>query len=394
MGYFIVRQSLCSNWFTAGEKVAEFEKEFSKKFNAKYSVMVNSGSSANLLMLAAMKKYYGWEDGDEVVLSVVGFPTTLSSILLNNLTPVFVDIELDTLNMYTESQLRNKFTSKTKAIFVSPVLGNPPNLYKLMSYNNKDHYFIPKHKGSNNIKLIIDGCDSLGTKFLDIDLYYFADIVSCSMYATHHITTGEGGMVSSHNPDLIKIVRSMSTWGRECSCTGSKNIEGCKNRFSDWLGTGDIIDHRYVFSNIGYNLKPLDMQGALGLSQLKKFDDFKKKRQYNFSAISFLYKRYIKGIKIPKATPHSDVSWFGVPIICQTKELKEKLVRHLEDNGIQTRHYFAGNILLHPAYKHLGNWKKYPNANEVLKRVFFVGCAPQYNNQVLEYIEKVLKEFK
>ena len=373
-------------WFTCGEKVAEFEKAFSKKFDSKYSVMVNSGSSANLLMIAALKKYYGWKDRDKILISTVGFPTTVSAIILNNLEPVFMDIELDTLNMDLSEKSYYKYMhiENIKAIFISPVLGNPPPIQYWKTFEN------------SRIKVVLDGCDSLGTKAYGSSLNIFSDVVSNSFYPTHTITTGEGGMISSNNKEIINIARSMSWWGRDCICSGSNNMltsGSCNNRFSDWLGTGDIIDHRYIFSNIGYNLKPLDLQGALGLSQLEKFDEIEERRKVSFSTISTLYKKYIPNIRIPEGQYECDVSWFAVPIICQTKEVKEKLVKYLEDNGIQTRHYFAGNILLHPAYKHLGNYKDYPNANEVLKRVFFVGCAPHYNDEVFNYIESILKEF-
>jgi len=374
-------------WFTSGEKVAEFENAFSKKISVNNSVMVNSGSSANLVMIAAMKKFYGWKDGDRILVSAVGFPTTVSAIVLNNLEPVFMDIELDTLNMDLSEKSYYKYIHRgkhIKAIFISPVLGNPPPIQYWKTFED------------SMIKVVLDGCDSLGTKVHGLPLSVFSDAVSHSFYPTHHITTGEGGMISSHKKDIIKIARSMSWWGRDCTCVGDQNLlpnGSCNKRFASWLPNTDRIDHRYVFTNMGYNLKPLDMQGALGLSQLTKLDDLEKKRKYNFSIISALYKKYIDGIKIPEATSKADVSWFAIPIICLTKELKQKLVRHLEDNGIQTRHYFAGNILLHPAYEHLGNWEDFPNSNEVLKRVFFVGCAPQYNWEVFEYIEKVLKGF-
>lgn len=374
---------LNGNWIVSGEKVEKFQKEFSQKFNVDYSHMVNSGSSANLVMITALKKRFRWQDGDEVIVSPVGFTTTIAPLIQNNLKPVFIDIEFNTLNFDVEL-LEDAITKKTKAIFVSPVLGNPPDMDVIREICDR-----------HNILLIGDNCDSLGTKYngKHITDYYFS--WTCSFYPAHHISTGEGGMVSSNDKNFMDLVRSISWWGRDCYCVGAANTlcQGtCGRRFDYWLENYDgIIDHKYIYSNIGYNLKPLDLQGAVGSIQLTKLDEISRKRKYNKSVIENAFIEYA-GTKKVEVLPNAEPCWFGVPILCKDQNEKEWLVSHLEGNRIQTRNYFGGNILLHPAYKNIGNYADYPNANKTLDRVFFVGCTPLYNDAVLDYIVEVIKK--
>ena len=371
-------------WITSGEQVAAFQDAFAKKYNTKYAHMVNSGSSANLVMITALKKHLGWQDGDEVIVSPVGFPTTIAPLVQNNLVPVFVDIELNTLNFDVDF-IESKITDRTRAIFVSPVLGNPPDMKYLQSIC-----------WEHNIELIGDNCDSLGTTIdgTSITDYYYS--WSCSFYPAHHISTGEGGMVCSNDEELIKTARSISWWGRDCYCVGSSNTLSCGTcgkRFDYWLNDYDgIVDHKYVFTNMGYNLKPLDLQGAIGLEQLKKVDQIDILRnQYKNRLDKALKKK--EGFTTINTLPGVVPSWFGTPVFCETPELKEFFVAHLEANHIQTRNYFSGNILLHPGYKHLDDHKKYPYSNLALSNVFFLGCSPLWTEEVLQYIEKVIEEF-
>jgi len=381
----IIESIMFGSWISSGEKVNKFEAVFSKKFNHRASLMVNSGSSANLIMIAALKKYFKWDDNSEIILSIVGYPTTLSSIIVNNLKPVFVDIEFDTLNFDVE-QIESKITKQTKAIFISPALGNPPNFDKLIELSKK-----------YNIELILDNCDSLGSKWKDKYLTDYTIASTCSFYASHHISTGEGGMISSNTPKIITIARSMTSWGRACKCVGTENLlpNGvCNKRFQKWFPEQDIIiDHRYIYENIGFNCKPLDLQGAIGLVQIEKFDEVYRKRIENKETIQIILENNLNKIKIINEINNGTTSWFGVPIICKEKEYKTKLVKYLESNKIQTRNYFSGNVLLHPAYKHLDNWELYPNANEVLQRVFFMGCSPSYNEDTFDYINEITKKY-
>ena len=372
-------------WIVSGEKVSEFQDAFSKRFNVKYSHMVNSGSSANLVMVTAAKKYYKWQDGDEIIVSPVGFPTTIAPIIQNGMKPVFIDIELETLN-FDVSKIEEKINSKTRAIFVSPVLGNPPNMDVIVDICNK-----------HGLTLLGDNCDSLGSLWNGRLITDYYDTWTTSFYPAHHISTGEGGMVCSDNEDFIKEARSISWWGRDCYCVGSNNLlecGTCGKRFDNWLENYDgIIDHKYLFTNIGYNLKPLDLQGAIGLEQLKKFDMLESKRREYKETIQKYIEDNIPGARVINATENSDPSWFGVPIYCESQDMKELLVSHFESNKVQTRNYFSGNILLHPGYKHLDDYKQYPNSNLALSNVFFIGCSPLYNEKVLNYIEGVCKKW-
>ena len=376
---------LTGKWLVSGEQVAKFQWAFGHKFNVKHCHMVNSGSSANLTMVAALKKHLGWKDGDQVIVSPVGFPTTIAPLVQNGLVPVFVDIEMKTLN-FDLDHVEKWITDKTVAIFVSPVLGNPPDMDRIKAMCEK-----------HGIRLIGDNCDSLGTKWdgkLLTDYYY---AWTTSFYPAHHISTGEGGMVCSDDEQLINTARSISWWGRDCRCVGAANLLACGtcgNRFDKWLeGYNGIIDHKYLFTNMGYNLKPLDMQGAIGIEQLKKIDEIDVKRRVNFARIKHLFEKYIPGVRVAENLLLADPSWFGVPLITDTPELKEKLQAFCEENKIQTRNYFAGNILLHPGYKHLDDASKYPNANKALSNVFFVGCPPHYGEEVFAYYESVMQKW-
>ena len=372
-------------WLASGENVRKFERRFSKKFNHSDSVMVNSGSSANLVMIAAIKKVLGWEDGDEILLSPVGFPTTIAPVVQHNLKPVFVDIDKETLNIDKEL-LEKKITDKTRAIFISPVLGNSPNFDRLLEI--KDKY---------NIELIMDNCDSLGSKWKGKLLTDYTIASSCSFYPAHHITTGEGGMVSSNNKQIVIEARSFAWWGRDCYCVGSANLLACGtcgNRFDKWLKDYDeIVDHKYIFTNMGYNLKPLDLQGAMGVVQLEKFDEIHKRRRNSKKKLHKIIEENVSGVYLPNELEHAETSWFGTPIVCDNKKQKDKLVKYFEDMKMQTRNYFAGNILLHPGYRHLDDYSKYPNSNKVLDKVFFIGASPHYDDVIFDYINERLEEF-
>ena len=377
----IVDNVLNGNWIVSGNAVEKFQQEFSKKFNVKYSHMVNSGSSANLVMITALKKRFRWKDGDEIIVSPVGFPTTIAPIIQNKLVPKFVDIEFETLN-FDVKKIEKEISDRTKAIFVSPVLGNPPDLEEIKRICNK-----------HGLLLIGDNCDSLGSKFNNIFIHEYYYSWTCSFYPAHHITTGEGGMICTNDQHLNDLARSISWWGRDCYCVGVNNTLSCGTcgkRFDYWLENYDgIIDHKYIYGNIGYNLKPLDLQGAIGSIQLNKFDDISFKRKVNKKTIEELILSHIK-TKAVTVLNNSEPCWFGIPIVCKEQGQKELLVAHFESNKIQTRNYFGGNILFHPAYKHLDDYKKYPNANKTLDLVFFLGCSPAYNQKVMDFLKEVI----
>ena len=377
-------------WAVAGEYVNKFESEFSKYLGLNDSVMVNSGSSADLILVAAAKERYKWKDGDGIIVSPVGFPTTISSITLNNLKPIFVDIEFETLNSdnYLIEQALS-LNNNVKAIFVSPVLGNPPDIDHLTYLSKKF-----------DVRILMDGCDSLGSTWNGRHLASYSSASSCSFFPSHHCSTLQGGMISSDDKSLTSIAYSMATWGKACWCSGSGNMlpNGCcGKRFSNWLPLEQdlIVDHRYVFTtDKAYNLRPIDMQGALGLVQMKKLEFIHSARKNAYERISKNILQYLKDVQLAKSFPKSDPSWFGVALICPSYDYKRKLISHFEANGIQTREYFAGNILVQPGYQHLGNASEYPNAQNVLRKVFFIGNAPFLTEEHFNHIEKVMKNFK
>lgn len=377
---------LTGKWLVTGEEVAKFQWKFARKFGVKWAHMVNSGSSANLVMVAALKKYYGWGNDSEIIVSPVGFPTTIAPIVQNGMKATFADIELDTLN-FDLDEVYHKIKRNTVAIFVSPVLGNPPDMDDLRDMCD-----------DAGVILIGDNCDSLGTKWNGKWLTDYYAAWSTSFYPAHHITTGEGGMVCSNNEQLINFARQFSWWGRDCVCVGAANLKpcgSCGKRFDTWLAPEyeGVVDHKYLFTQMGYNLKPLDMQGAMGSVQLDKFDEIHSRRRESYARISEIIKCCVPEVEVIGNLGEAEVSWFGVPILCDTAETKAKLQKHFEDHKIQTRNYFAGNILIHPGYKHLDDFKRYPNANQALDRVFFVGAAPHYNLEIFDYFERVLKQW-
>ena len=381
----ILKSFLKGKWLASGEEVNKFERKFSKKFGKKASLMVNSGSSANLVMIAALKKKFGWQDGDEIIVSCVGFPTTIAPIVQNGLKPVFVDINFTDLN-WNVDEIEEKISTKTRGVFSSPVLGNPYNFDTILDVCER-----------YKIQLISDNCDSLGTKWDGKYLTDYSISASCSFYPAHHICTGEGGMISSDDEELISLARSLSWWGRDCYCVGQQNLLSCGvcgKRFSKWIKKYDgIIDHKYVYSQMGYNLKPMDFQGAIGSVQMDKQDEIHQLRRKNKLLIQEHFEK-IDGVRSVGELPEAETSWFGVPIICDSKKIKNDLTKHLESNKIQTRNYFAGNILMHPGYSHLDYYKNYPNACKVLDLVFFVGCSPTITSPMIDYIGTITSKFK
>lgn len=373
---------LFGQWLSAGEAVRKFELEFARKLGQRHALMVNSGSSANLVLINAAKQRFNWTDGDEIIASVVGFPTTTAPVVQAGLKCVFVDIEMDSLN-FDLDKVESAITPRTRAILVSPVLGNAPDFDRLVK--------ICQDRG---LVFLLDDCDSLGSTWDGKLLNSYAFASSNSFYSSHHLCTGEGGMVVSDDADYMKIARSIAWWGRDCTCVGKANLlkdGSCGERFKKWLPDYDeVIDHRYVFTQMGYNLKPLDLQGAIGSVQLSRFDEIHERRAASYARISSILRKHLD-IVVPGSHPKARTSWFGVPLVCNSKEQKQRLVKHLEDAKIQTRNYFAGNLLLQPGYRHLGDYRDFPNANKVLDQVFFIGAAPHYTEAVFQYIEDVVE---
>lgn len=394
--YIVAVKSILDGWLGLGKSASHFESMFPKRMGNKFGILTNSGSSANLLMYSALlSKELGFPKGTKVLTPVAGFPTTINPIFQLGFEPVFVDIELNTLNINLE-QCENLIREHDiKVISFAHVLGNPPNMEHIM-------YLVDKY----NMILFEDCCDALGSKYNGRLLGSFGLMSSCSFYPAHHMTLGEGGFVSTNSTDVHTILRSLRDWGRGCYCQGaaanSLQCGTCGKRFSPWLdGMDDIIDHKYTYDQIGYNLKPIEMQAAIGLEQLKKLDNIIDRRKMNFWRMNDIYAIHKKHFILPKATENSDPSWFAYPITIKPDApfTREKYINYLESKKIQTRPYFAGNILLQPGYREVA--KKYsnsakddfPNATYVTLNTFFHGVSPTITDEQLDYIQNVVDDF-
>jgi CDP-6-deoxy-D-xylo-4-hexulose-3-dehydrase len=314
----------------------------------------------------------------------MGFPTTVNPIIQNNLSPVLVDVNLDTYDAINE-RLVEAISPKTKAIMMAHTLGNPFNLELVLDLC-KEH----------NLWLIEDSCDALGSTYNGKRTGSFGDLATISFYPAHHITTGEGGAVLVKSPLVKKQAESFRDWGRDCYCeTGHDNT--CKKRFEWQLGELPYgYDHKYIYSHIGYNLKATDIQAALGVSQLQKLDRFIERRRENFNyLLSGL--NDIEGLQMPKATKNSEPSWFGFPITLDPNHPvdREELLRFLDERKIGTRLMFAGNITRQPAYSKtdfriVGDLT---NSDVVMRRSFWLGVYPGLNERMLEYVVDSVREF-
>lgn len=389
-------ESLLKGWLAMGTDSITFEKKFPSYFGKSHGVLTNSGSSANLLMMAAMtsKRLYDLPKGTKVIVPVAGFPTTLNPILQFGFKPVFVDIEVDTLNLNIEQVAEAAKDPSVKIITFAHVLGNPPNMNEVMKIVNQ-----------HDLILLEDCCDALGSTYDGQPLGSFGQMASCSFFPAHHITMGEGGFVSTKDKEQEKVVRSFREWGRGCYCVGKKaNLckkGSCGVRFSEWLPAlpNEIFDHKFVYEEIGFNLKPIELQSSIGLAQLDKLDHIHERRRENYRNLFKVFEKYEEFLHLPRATPLSNPSWFSFPMtIKDNSPFKRKdITGFLEDNKIQTRTYFAGNILLQPAYTHLNNVEesisKYPVATKVTTDTFFVGASPVITREQIDYIGSVVDKF-
>ena len=388
-------ETLLDGWLVLGKKGISFENTFPKFVNKQHGILTNSGSSSNLIMMSALtsKRLYNLPKGTKVITPIAGFPTTINPIFQLGFTPLFVDIDLDTLNLNIE-QVEEQAKKGAKVITFAHVLGNPPNMDELMRVI-KEYDLI----------LLEDCCDALGSTYNDEPLGSFGEFASCSFYPAHHITMGEGGFVACKTHQQEIVARSFREWGRGCYCVGMKagllKNGSCGNRFANWLPAlpDEIFDHKYVYDEIGYNLKPIEVQAAMGLEQIKKLPDIKKRRNYNHERLCNIFRKYEDYFIIPKATENSDPSWFAFALtIKDNNKFKRKdIVNFLESNKIQTRPYFAGNIMLQPAYEGLMDVedviKKFPNARKVTTDTFFLGTSPVIFEEQLNYIEETVDKF-
>jgi CDP-6-deoxy-D-xylo-4-hexulose-3-dehydrase len=376
-------------WLTAGRYADEFESGFAEYFGLSDAILVNSGSSANLVALTTLTSPMLGEKrlrpGDEVITAAAGFPTTVAPIVQNGLVPVFVDVEIGTYNVLP-SQVEEALSPKTRAIFLAHTMGNPFNLTSIMDLAQK-----------NDLWVIEDNCDALGSRYQDRLTGTFGNIASTSFYPAHHITMGEGGCVVTDSEDLARIARSFRDWGRDCYCSGGEN-NTCGKRFTQQFGSLPYgYDHKYVYSHIGYNLKVTDMQAAVGVAQLEKLDSFIGKRKANFKTIYSGLKRYEECLILPEATPGSDPSWFGFLISIRPGAgfTRNDLTGYLEQNGIETRNLFSGNLTRQPAYINIRKRQvgELTNTDFVMNNTFFVGVFPGLDAPRIEYMLDCFNKF-
>lgn len=382
-------------WLTSGRYTTEFEKGFAELLNVKFCSLVNSGSSANLCAFMALTspllKERKVNRGDEVITVAAGFPTTVAPIIQYGAVPVFVDVTIPQYNIDI-TKLEEAFTEKTKAVMIAHTLGNPFDLKAVKEFCDK-----------HNLWLIEDNCDALGSKYtIDSEEKFtgtIGDIGTSSFYPPHHMTMGEGGAVYTNNPLLHKIIRSFRDWGRDCICpSGVDNL--CGHRFDRQYGELPLgYDHKYVYSHFGYNLKVTDMQAAVGVAQIKKVPSFTERRRHNFerlyNALSDVQDKFI----LPEACPNSKPSWFGFLLTCREGVDRVKVVKYLEEHGVQTRNLFAGNLIKHPCFDEMRKTGKgyrvigsLENTDRIMRDTFWIGVYPGMTDEKIDYMAKVIKE--
>lgn len=384
-------------WLTTGRYAEEFEKKFAKYLGVKYTSLVNSGSSANLLAFQVLTCPELGERqikrGDEVITVAAGFPTTVTPIIQYGAIPVFVDVTIPQYNIDV-SKLEDALSNKTKAVMIAHTLGNPFDLKAVKDFCD-----------THNLWLIEDNCDALGSTYtIDGVTKYtgtIGDIGTSSFYPPHHMTMGEGGCVYTNNALLHKLVNSLRDWGRDCVCpSGKDNI--CGHRFDGQYGElPKGYDHKYVYSHFGYNLKVTDMQAAIGCEQLKKFPSFVERRKYNWKRLRDNLSPVEDKIILPLPASNSDPSWFGflITIKDECNIDREKVVRYIENKGVQTRMLFSGNITKHPCfdemrksgegYRIVGDLN---NTDCIMRDTFWVGVYPGMTDEKIDYMAKVIIE--
>lgn len=376
-------------WLTAGRYSQEFTNKLEDFFNLSNIILTNSGSSSNLLAFSALtSKKLGSKrlmPGDEVITVAGGFPSTISPIVQHQMVPVFLDLELGTYNIDV-THLKEAISPRTKAVMLAHTLGNPFNLKVIMEVVQ-----------DRDLWLIEDNCDALGAKYEGKLTGTFGHISTVSFYPAHHITTGEGGCVATNDDLLGQIIRSFRDWGRDCYCEGGEN-NTCGKRFSQQFGTlPHGYDHKYVYSEIGYNLKMTDMQAAIGSAQIDKLAGFIETRKNNFNKIYNGLKDLDSFLILPEATENSEPSWFCFILTVKENQgfSRNELVEFLNQNNIETRNLFAGNLLRHPAYldinhRVVGSLTK---TDYIMNNTFFVGTYPGMTNEKIDYMIEKFHEF-
>jgi CDP-6-deoxy-D-xylo-4-hexulose-3-dehydrase len=382
-------ESALDFWLTEGRFSEQFAEKISEFLDVSNIILVNSGSSANLIALSSLTSEKLGDKrlklGDEVITVSAGFPATVTPIIQNNCIPVFVDVDMKTYNIDIK-MMEKAITKKTRCIFIAHTLGNPFNIDAVMKIANE-----------NNLWVIEDNCDAFGSKYKGKYTGTFGHISTMSFYPAHHITTGEGGAVVTNDEQLAKIIRSFRDWGRDCYCVGGEN-NTCGKRFSQQFGTLPVgYDHKFVYSEIGYNLKMTDMQAAIGAAQMDKLSMFCTIRKENFNRYNQIFNKYSDYLILPVATEHSDPAWFSyiVTIKASAPFKRDQLTKYLNDNLIETRNLFAGNMVRQPAFigKNFRIADHLNNSDYIMNNTFFLGTYPGLKSEMLDYISNLLEAF-
>jgi len=377
-------------WLTAGPQAAAFEDGLACFLGLRHALAVNSGSSANLVAVTALcsrRLERPLEPGDEVITPAVGFPTTVAPIVQNGLVPVFVDCELGTYNL-DPGQLEPGLSERTRAILLAHTLGNPVEMEPVLEFAR-----------THSLYVIEDTCDALGTTYDGHKVGTFGDLATLSFYPAHHITTGEGGAVVTDDPQLARIAQSVRDWGRDCRCRYDSPPTGACGRRFEWEipGLDEPYDHRYLYVEVGYNLKMTDVQAAIGLAQLDKLPDFVTARKHNFTRLYEGLKPYEEFLVLPAWSKRADPSWFAFPITVRPGApfSRRDLVAFLEEQNIETRLLFAGNIVRQPGYRHIEHRTvgDLSNSDLVLRSTFFVGVYPGLDDARIAYMLDAFADF-
>lgn len=385
-------------WLTSGKYADMFEKELSSYLGVKYCSLVNSGSSANLLAFMALTSNKLGErrikQNDEVITVAAGFPTTIAPIIQYGAIPVFIDISIPQYNIDT-AMLEEALSDKTKAIMIAHTLGNPFDLQYIRDFCD-----------NHNLWLIEDNCDALGSKFFYNGEWKYTGTIghigTSSFYPPHHMTMGEGGAVYTNDVQLYRIIDSFRDWGRDCWC--SPGTDGsCKKRYNQQFGELPLgYDHKYVYSHFGYNLKATDMQAAIGCAQLKKLPEFTERRIRNWNILRTELEELDEFLILPEAVDNSMPSWFGFLLTVRENApfSRDELSVFLENNNVQTRNLFAGNIIRHPCFDELRSSQKgyrivgkLTNTDKVMTNSFWIGVYPGMTEVKLSYMIKTIKKF-
>lgn len=377
-------------WLTAGPRTEAFERQLADFVGVDRALAVNSGSSANLLAMSALKSQRvdrPLEAGDEVITAAMGFPTTTAPIVQNQLVPVFVDCRLGSYNLDVQ-QLDLALSDRTRAVFVAHMLGNPIDMAPLLEFVH-----------DNDLYLIEDTCEALGSKYDDQACGTFGDLSTFSFYPSHHITTGEGGVVATASPVLARVLRSLRDWGRDCQCTHESPPEGaCGDRFAWQIpGLDEPYDHRYLYVEIGYNMKMTDIQAAIGLAQIEKLPGFIAARRRNFTRLYEGLKAYEDCFILPVWSNRAEPAWFALPLTVRVDApfTRSELVAFLEERNIETRLLLAGNLVRQPGFRGIEHRTvgDLPNADRILSSSFFIGVFPGLSERQISYMLQAFADF-